>query len=59
VVDAGDRGIGQALLDSAGERHAVLLVARSYGRRRLREIFAGGVMRQILNQATLPLFLMR
>jgi nucleotide-binding universal stress UspA family protein len=59
VVDAGDRGIGQALLDSAGEGHADLLVAGSYGRRRLREIFAGGVMRQILNQATLPLFLMR
>jgi nucleotide-binding universal stress UspA family protein len=51
------RSVGDVLLQTAVSNEADLLVLGGYGHSRLREWFAGGVTRQILSQATLPLFL--
>jgi nucleotide-binding universal stress UspA family protein len=51
------RSVGDVLLQTAVSNEADLLVLGGYGHSRLREWLAGGVTRQILSQATLPLFL--
>lgn len=56
-ADPQSRSVGDALLETARENDADLLVLGGYGHSRLREWFAGGVTRRILSQATLPLFL--
>ncbi len=56
-AEAQSRNVGDALLETAAAGEADLLVIGGYGHSRLREWFAGGVTRRILEQATLPLFL--
>lgn len=51
------RSVSDVLLETAVSNNADLLVLGGYGHSRLREWFAGGVTRQILSQATLPLLL--
>lgn len=51
---AGDRGIAEALLDYAERSGVQLLVAGGYGHSRLREWVLGGVTRELLSSAQLP-----
>ena len=46
-----------AILGQAAEMNADLIVMGAYGHARLREIILGGVTRELLKRATLPLFL--
>lgn len=57
VADAGGRAIADALLAEAAVGGAGLLVIGGYGHGRLREIFFGGVTKQVVSDAELPLFL--
>ena len=57
LVDAGSRRIGQALLDSAAEGNADLLVVGGYGRGRLRESLIGGVTRHVIARAEIAVFM--
>ena len=56
-VDAGQRPIGEVLLESASGAGADLLVLGGYGHTRLRQMFFGGVTRHVVSHAELPLFL--
>jgi nucleotide-binding universal stress UspA family protein len=58
AIDAGPRGIGEALLEAAATSGAGLLVLGGYGHSRLREMFADGVTKHIVSHAEIPLFLM-
>jgi len=51
------RAAGDALLETAVNNDADLLVLGGYGHSRFREWLTGGVTRRVLSQATLPLFL--
>ncbi|QFU08800.1 Universal stress protein family protein [Rhodobacteraceae bacterium THAF1] len=51
--------IAEALTDHARDTEADLIVMGAYGHRRLREIFIGGVTRNMLGAAPVPLFLAR
>jgi nucleotide-binding universal stress UspA family protein len=57
TVDAGQKPIGQALLDGASAGGADLLVLGGYGHSRLRQLFAGGVTKHVVSHAEMPLFL--
>lgn len=46
--------IGEALLRTASEKHADLLVMGCYGHTRFREILLGGVTRSMLEKASIP-----
>lgn len=56
-IDAGQRPIGEALLESAAASGAGLLVLGGYGHTRLRQMFFGGVTRHVVSHAEIPLFL--
>jgi len=56
-VEAGQRPIGEVLLESASGTGAGLLVLGGYGHTRLRQMFFGGVTRHVVSHAELPLFL--
>lgn len=56
-VDAGQRPIGEVLLESAASSGAGLLVLGGYGHTRLRQMFFGGVTRHVVSHSDLPLFL--
>lgn len=56
-VEAGQKPIGEVLLESASGTGAGLLVLGGYGHRRLRQMFFGGVTRHVVSHAVLPLFL--
>ena len=56
-VDAGERAIGEVLLETAARDGAGLVVLGGYGHSRLRELFVSGVTRQVVGRAELPLFL--
>jgi nucleotide-binding universal stress UspA family protein len=53
---AGDRGVAEVLLDYAERSGVQLLVAGGYGHSRLREWVLGGVTRELLASASLPVF---
>lgn len=57
-VDSLDRTEGKALLDEAVAENADALVLGAYGHSRAREMVFGGVTRELLTRAPLPLFLM-
>ena len=56
-VEAGERPVGEVLLESASSAGADLLVLGGYGHTRLRQMFFGGVTRHVVSHAELPLFL--
>ena len=53
------RPVGEVLLDEAGDYGADLLVMGAYSESRLRERIVGGVTRQILSRAALPVLMAR
>jgi nucleotide-binding universal stress UspA family protein len=57
IIDAGNKRIGQALLDAAKEGAADLLVVGGYGRGRLRESLIGGVTRHVIARAAIAVFM--
>ncbi len=57
VVDAGNRVVGDVLLEEAIKSGAGMLVAGGYGHSRLREMFFSGVTRHVVSHAAMPLFL--
>jgi nucleotide-binding universal stress UspA family protein len=57
IIDAGNKRIGQALLDAATEGAADLLVVGGYGRGRLRESLIGGVTRHVIARAAIAVFM--
>jgi nucleotide-binding universal stress UspA family protein len=57
LADAGNRVIGDVLLEEAIKSGAGLLVAGGYGHSRLREMFFSGVTRHVVSHAGMPLFL--
>lgn len=56
-VQPQSESVGAALLRTAGEVGADLLVMGGYGHSRLREMILGGVTRHVLNHATLPVLM--
>jgi nucleotide-binding universal stress UspA family protein len=56
-IDAGGRGVGEALLNAAAANEASMLVLGGYGHTRLREMIAGGVTRHVVSHADIPIFL--
>lgn len=56
-VDAGNRIVGDVLLEEATKGGASMLAAGGYGHSRLREMFFSGVTRHVVSHADLPLFL--
>jgi nucleotide-binding universal stress UspA family protein len=55
TIDGGERTDAEALVNSACEQGAGLLALGAYGRSRLREIILGGVTRDLLAGAPIPL----
>ena len=51
------RSVARLLLEEAGERGADLLVMGAYGHSRLRELVLGGVTRQVLGEAVMPVLM--
>ena len=49
--------VGQMILEKAEELHSDLIVMGAYGHSRLRELFLGGVTRNLCNNSSVPLFL--
>jgi nucleotide-binding universal stress UspA family protein len=56
-VETPDRRVGAAILTSASESKADLLVMGAFGHSRLREFVLGGATKEILDAATLPLLM--
>lgn len=59
TLPRGGRRVSEVLRDHVREQGADLLVMGAYGTRRLREILLGGVTRDFLNMAPVPLLLAR
>jgi len=57
TIDAGQRPVGEILLEAAARTGASMLVLGGYGHSRLRQLFWGGVTRHVASHAELPLFL--
>lgn len=57
MIDAGQRPVGQVLLESAVQGGAGLLVIGGYGHSRLREFFVSGVTKHVVSHGEIPLFL--
>jgi len=53
------RAVGQVILDEAKEREVDLIVMGGYSHSRLRELLLGGVTKHILENASLPVLMMR
>lgn len=53
------RSVGDALLDEANKRDVDLIVMGAYSRSRLRELLLGGVTKHVLQNASLPVLMMR
>ncbi len=58
LVEPGSRSIAEALLDSAWEFNADMIVMGAFSHSRLREIILGGVTQHILNVAGRPVLMM-
>lgn len=54
-LEAGDRSEAEALVDAARQQGAAILALGAYGHSRLRELFLGGVTRDLIDGAPLPL----
>lgn len=57
VIDAGNKRIGEALLQAARQDNSDLLVLGGYGRGRLRESLIGGVTRHVIAHADVAVFM--
>lgn len=57
LIDAGNKRIGEALLQAARQDNADLLVMGGYGRGRLRESLIGGVTRHLIAHADIAVFM--
>jgi nucleotide-binding universal stress UspA family protein len=57
TVEAGQRPVGEVLLEAAAKSGAGFLILGGYGHTRLRQMFFGGVTRHVVSHAALPLFL--
>ena len=57
LIDAGNKRIGEALLQAAKQDHVDLLVIGGYGRGRLRESLIGGVTRHVIAHADVAVFM--
>ncbi len=57
LIDAGNKRIGEALLQAAKQDKADLLVIGGYGRGRLRESLIGGVTRHVIAHADVAVFM--
>lgn len=57
IVKSGDRRISQALLEQAQKCDADLMVTGAYGHARIREWVIGGVTRDLLHMAPIPMLL--
>lgn len=57
TVAPGDKGVGATLARTADEIGASYLVMGAYGHSRLREMILGGVTRDLLGDARIPLFM--
>ncbi len=53
------RPVGEVILDAANQRGVDLIVMGAYSRSRLRELLLGGVTKYILENASLPVLMMR
>jgi nucleotide-binding universal stress UspA family protein len=53
------RPVGEAILDEVNERGVDLIVMGAYSHSRLRELLLGGVTKHILENASLPVLMMR
>ena len=53
------RPVGKVILDEANERGADLIVMGAYSHSRIREFLLGGVTKHVLENATLPILMMR
>ena len=56
-VEAGDKGVSEALVAHAEHRKAGLIVMGAYGRTRLTERIFGGVTRKMLSDVRIPLLM--
>lgn len=50
------RGVGEAILDKAGDRGADMIIMGGYGRSRLREYVFGGATMEVLRDMNIPVF---
>jgi nucleotide-binding universal stress UspA family protein len=57
LIDAGNKRIGEALLQAAKQDNTDLLVMGGYGRGRLRESLIGGVTRHLIAHADIAVFM--
>ena len=57
LIDAGNKRIGEALLQAARQDNSDLLVLGGYGRGRLRESLIGGVTRHVIAHADVAVFM--
>ena len=57
LIDAGNKRIGEALLQAARQDNTDLLVMGGYGRGRLRESLIGGVTRHLIAHADVAVFM--
>jgi nucleotide-binding universal stress UspA family protein len=57
LIDAGNKRIGEALLQAAKQDNTDLLVIGGYGRGRLRESLIGGVTRHVIAHADVAVFM--
>ncbi len=57
TASAGDRSVGEAILEEAHAADADLLVKGAYTRSRLRQVIFGGTTQHILDRADLPVLL--
>jgi nucleotide-binding universal stress UspA family protein len=57
ILEAGQRSMGEAVLDAAVQCRADLLVLGGYAQSRLRQTFFGSVTKHVVSHADLPLFL--
>jgi nucleotide-binding universal stress UspA family protein len=57
MIDAGNRSIGEVLLEAASQSGAALLVLGGYGHSRLLQMFSTSVTQHVVAHAQLPLFL--
>ncbi len=53
------RSVGEQILEEAKAKGADLIIMGAYSHSRLRELLLGGVTKQILDQASLPILMMR
>lgn len=57
IIEPGDRAVGEALLEAAGDHDSDMLVMGGYGHSRMREMIFGGVTRYALTNAEIAVLI--